>query len=88
MVDADDRDVLDIVVGAEGMSGVVRKRVRHPERLTPEALEWIHADLERMVALAEYHAQIGALGPLLEIEEEDAQTQESGGDAPEPETED
>ena len=79
--DADDREVLDIVVGAEGIPGVLRKTVRHPERLTPQSLDWIHADLERMLELAEYHARIGTLNPLLESEETDAEAQ---GSEPEP----
>ena len=66
------------MVGAEGVPGVLRKRVRHPERLTQESLDWIHADLERMLELAEYHARIGTLNPLLESEETDAEAQGNG----------
>lgn len=74
----DDREMLDITVGAEGLPGILRKTVAHPERLTDEALDLIHADLERMVALAEYHAKLGELGPLLESEETDTEAQIGG----------
>jgi len=80
--DENDREVLDIIVWAEGLPGRVRHQVMHPEHLTDEMRGWIHADLERMLDLAEEHGRIGALGPLLEGAELDWETGEPINDAP------